>query len=128
MREKEPAFRCRLYAAVAAHKHRLSQKSFQLMYRMGQRRLGDMQRLRRIADAAELGNGNGGKEVPEIQIFAFETRRARSRFLSSFGPIRQHFALKRHLLCASLYRKQLAARIVAWCELTDVTHTPSSAF
>jgi hypothetical protein len=37
---------------------------------MGQRRLGDMQRLRRIADAAELGNGNGGKEVPEIQIFA----------------------------------------------------------
>lgn len=31
-------------------------------------------------------------------------------FLSSFGPIRQHFALKRHLLRASLYRKQLIAQ------------------
>jgi hypothetical protein len=30
--------------------------------------------------------------------------------LSSFGPIRQPFALKRHLLCASLYRKQLGER------------------
>jgi putative transposase len=33
-------------------------------------------------------------------------------FLSSFGPIRQHFALKRHLLRAS--RKQLATRFAAW--------------
>ncbi|MGF6935574.1 hypothetical protein OKW41_004736 [Paraburkholderia sp. UCT70] len=32
-------------------------------------------------------------------------------FLSCFGPIRQHFALKRHLLSASLYRKQLARAI-----------------
>ncbi|NTX19659.1 IS6 family transposase [Burkholderia cepacia] len=49
-------------------------------------------------------------------------------FLSSFGPIRQHFALKRHLLRASLYRKHLAARFVAWCEFTNVTQTPSNAF
>lgn len=34
-------------------------------------------------------------------------------FLSNFGPIRQHFALKRHLLRASLYRKHLAARLSA---------------
>jgi putative transposase len=32
------------------------------------------------------------------------------KFLSCFGPIRQHFALKRHLLRASLYRKQLVTR------------------
>jgi putative transposase len=31
-------------------------------------------------------------------------------FLSRFGPVRQHFARKRHLLRASLHRKQLAAR------------------
>jgi hypothetical protein len=31
-------------------------------------------------------------------------------FLSSYGPIRQHFTLKRHLLRASLYRKQLGER------------------
>ncbi|MGF6935579.1 hypothetical protein OKW41_004741 [Paraburkholderia sp. UCT70] len=34
-------------------------------------------------------------------------------FLSSFGLIRQHFAIKRHLLRASLYRKQLPARFEA---------------
>lgn len=50
------------------------------------------------------------------------------RLLSSFGAIRRHFALKRHLLRASLYRKQLAARFVAWREFTNVTQTPSSAF
>ncbi|KVQ02669.1 transposase [Burkholderia ubonensis] len=49
-------------------------------------------------------------------------------FLSCFGPIRQHFALKRHLLRASLYRKQLAARFDAWRFFTAVTQDPSAAF
>jgi putative transposase len=35
-------------------------------------------------------------------------------FLSGFAPIRQHFVLKRHLLRASLDRKQLAARFADW--------------
>ena len=47
-------------------------------------------------------------------------------FLSSFGPIRQHFALKRHLLRASLYRKQLAARFAAWHRFTEITQDPSA--
>jgi putative transposase len=47
-------------------------------------------------------------------------------FLSSFGPIRQHFALKRHLLRASLYRKQLAARFDAWLRFTEITRDPSA--
>ncbi len=34
-------------------------------------------------------------------------------FLESFGPTRQHFALKRHLLRASLYCKHLAVRFSA---------------
>jgi putative transposase len=49
-------------------------------------------------------------------------------FLSSFGPTLQHFALKRHLLRASLYRKDLAARFVAWREFTNVAQTPSTGF
>ena len=49
-------------------------------------------------------------------------------FLSNFGPIRQHFALKRHLLRPSLYRKQLAARFDAWRLFTGLTQNPSAAF
>jgi putative transposase len=45
-------------------------------------------------------------------------------FLSSFGPIRQHFALKRHLLRASLYRKQLAACFAPWRRFTEITQVP----
>jgi putative transposase len=35
---------------------------------------------------------------------------------------------QQHLLRASLYRKQLAARFVAWREITEVTRNPSYAF
>lgn len=48
-------------------------------------------------------------------------------FLSCFGPMRQHFALKRHLLRASLYRKHFAARFSAWREFTEATQNPSAA-
>jgi putative transposase len=47
-------------------------------------------------------------------------------FLSSFGLIRQHFALKRHLL--SLYRKQLAAHFEVWRHFTAIAQNPSGAF
>jgi hypothetical protein len=50
------------------------------------------------------------------------------QFLSCFRPIRQHFALKRHLLRASLYRKHLAARFVAWRELVELIQNPAAAF
>jgi hypothetical protein len=40
------------------------------------------------------------------------------------GLMRQHFALKRHLLRAALYRKQLVARFVAWCEVTGLAQNP----
>ncbi len=64
----------------------------------------------------------------ERRMRGFRDPRRTQVFLSSFGPIRQHFALKRHLLRASLYRKHLAARFVAWREFTNVTQTPSNAF
>lgn len=49
-------------------------------------------------------------------------------FLSCIGPIRQHFALKRHLLRASLCRNQPAARFVAWREFTETAQNPSAVF
>jgi len=39
-----------------------------------------------------------------------------------------HFALKRHLLRASLYRKHLTARFTAWQEFTEVTQNPFAVF
>jgi putative transposase len=48
------------------------------------------------------------------------------RFLSCFSPIRQHFARQRHLLRASLYRKQLAARFEAWRLFTGTTQATST--
>jgi hypothetical protein len=39
-----------------------------------------------------------------------------------------NFALKRHLLRASLYRNQLAARFVDWREFTELAQNPSYAF
>jgi hypothetical protein len=47
-------------------------------------------------------------------------------FFSSFGAIRQHFALKRHLLRASLYRKQLGERFAACHRFAEITHDPSA--
>ena len=58
----------------------------------------------------------------------FRELKRTQKFLSSFGPIRQHFALKRHLLRAALYRKQLAARFVAWREFTELAQNPSYSF
>jgi putative transposase len=49
------------------------------------------------------------------------------KFPSCFGPIRQHVALKRDLLRASLDRKQLAARFVACREFTELAQNPSFA-
>ncbi|ASL48950.1 hypothetical protein bAD24_p01265 (plasmid) [Burkholderia sp. AD24] len=45
-------------------------------------------------------------------------------FLSTFGSIRQHFVLKRHLLRASLHRKQLGERFAAWHPFTELTQNP----
>jgi hypothetical protein len=64
----------------------------------------------------------------ERRMGGFRDSKRTQKFLSCFGPIRQHFALKRHLLCASLYRKQLAARFVAWCDITEVAQDPSYTF
>jgi putative transposase len=48
------------------------------------------------------------------------------RRLSYRVSVRQHFALKRHLLCASLYRKQLGERFASWHRFTELTQDPSA--
>ena len=64
----------------------------------------------------------------ERRMRGFRTPERTQAFLSSFGPIRQHFAIKQHLLQASLYRKQLAMRFATWHRFTGLAHDPSTAF
>jgi putative transposase len=63
----------------------------------------------RLNNRAE--NGHQPTRERERRMRSFRDRERTQVFLSSFGPIRQHFALKRHLLRASLYRTQLGQRL-----------------
>jgi len=50
-------------------------------------------------------------------MFVYQVKAVRprtQRFLSCFGPIRQHFALYRHRMSAVDHRAQLGARVVSW--------------
>jgi len=61
----------------------------------------------------------------QLSLRGFRDLERTQAFLSSVGPIRQHFAIKRHLLRASLYRKQLPQRFDAWHRFTELTQDPS---
>ncbi|MFM0632176.1 IS6 family transposase [Paraburkholderia xenovorans] len=76
----------------------------------------------RVNNRAE--NSHQPTRERERRMRGFRDPERTQTFLSSFGPIRQHFALKRHLLRASLYRKQLAARFAAWRRFTETTQVP----
>jgi putative transposase len=82
-----------------------------------------------VKAAARLNNRAENSHQPtrerKCRMRGFRDPKRTQKFLSCFGPIRQHFALKRHLLCASLYCKHLAVRFVAWREFTEVTQDPS---
>jgi putative transposase len=80
----------------------------------------------RVNNRAE--NSHQPTRERERRMRGFRDPKRTQAFLSSFGPIRQHFALKRHLLSASLYREQLEARFVAWREFAELTQNPSAAF
>jgi putative transposase len=85
-----------------------------------------------VKAAARVNNRAENSHQPtrerERRMRGFRDPKRTQAFVSSFGPIRQHFALKRHLLRASLYRKHLADGFVAWREFTNVAQTPSNAF
>jgi putative transposase len=82
-----------------------------------------------VKAAARVNNRAENSHQPtrerERRMRGFRDPKRTQAFLSS-GPIRQHFALMRHLLRASLYRKQLAARFDAWQRLTEAAQNPSS--
>jgi putative transposase len=85
-----------------------------------------------VKAAARLNNRAENSHQPtrerERRMRGFRDPKRTQKFLSCFGQIRQHFALKRHLLRASPYRKQLAARFVVWREFTELAQNPSTAF
>ena len=85
-----------------------------------------------VKAAARLNNRAENSHQPtrerERRMRGFRDSKRTQKLLSCFGPIRQHFALMRHLLRASLYRKQLAARFVAWREFAELAQNPSTAF
>ena len=80
----------------------------------------------RVNNRAE--NSHQPTREREQRMRGFRCPQRTQAFLSCFGPVRQHFALKRHLLRASLYRKQLAARFESWRLFTAATQNPSAAF
>lgn len=84
-----------------------------------------------VKAAACLNNRAENSHQPtrerERRMKGFRDPERTQAFLSSFGPIRQYFALKRHLLRASLYRKHLTSRFSTWREFTEVTQNPFAA-
>ncbi|KAA0996114.1 IS6 family transposase [Paraburkholderia panacisoli] len=76
----------------------------------------------RVNNRAE--NSHQPTRERERRLRGFRDPKRTQAFLSSFGPIRQHFALKRHLLRPSLYRKQLALRFDAWHRFTELAQNP----
>jgi putative transposase len=85
-----------------------------------------------VKAAARLNNRAENSHQPtrerERRMRGFRDPERTQKFLWCLGPIRQHLALKRHLLRASIYRKQLSAQFVAWREFVELTQNPSAAF
>jgi putative transposase len=84
-----------------------------------------------VKAAARVNNRAENSHQPtrerERRMRGFRDPKRTQAFLSSFGLIRQHFALKRHLLRASLYRKQLTSRFASLHEFTGMAQNPSTA-
>lgn len=64
----------------------------------------------RVNNRAE--NSDQPSRERERHMQAFRRPELSQAFLSSFGPIRQHFTLKRHLLRASLYRRDPSLALI----------------
>ena len=83
-----------------------------------------------VKAAARVNNRAENSHQPtrerERRMRGFRDPKRTQAFLSNFGPIRQHFALKRHRLCASAYRRQLAARFESWRTFTGAAQNPSA--
>ena len=71
-----------------------------------------------VKAAARLNNRAENSHQPtrerERRMKGFRIPKRTQAFLSCFGPIRQHFALRRHRMSAASHRKKLRARFTAW--------------
>lgn len=83
-----------------------------------------------VKAAARVNNRAENSHQPtrerKHRMRGFRDRKRTQAFLSSIGPIRQHFPLKRHLLRASRYRKQLGERFARWHRFTGLAQNPSA--
>lgn len=80
-----------------------------------------------VRAAARINNRAENSHQPtrrrERQMQGFRDPRRTQRFLSCFGPIRQHFALPRHRMSAGNHRTQLLARLASWSQWTVTEST-----
>ena len=83
-----------------------------------------------VRAAARVNNRAENSHQPtrerERRMRGLRDLRQAQRFLSNFGPIRQHFALKRHLICAAEHRRELTLRLESWRHLTLQGQNPSA--
>ena len=54
----------------------------------------------------------------------FASPRQAQRFVSAFRPITPHFRLRRHLLSASEWRREMTDRFAVWNEITGLSAAP----
>jgi putative transposase len=57
----------------------------------------------------------------ERRMQGFKSPGHAQRFLSAYGPIAQHFRLRRHLLPAREYRQELGNRFATWQDITRLS-------
>ena len=54
----------------------------------------------------------------ERRMQGFKSPGHAQRFLAAYGPIAQHFRLRRHRLSASAYRQEMSHQFERWAEIT----------
>jgi len=73
---------------------------------------------KRLNNRAE--NSHQPTRVREKVMRRFKSPGHAQRFLSAFGPIRQHLRPKRHTMSAAVYRTQIQAQFKSWQEVTGL--------
>jgi putative transposase len=75
-------------------------------------------RHRRLNNRSE--NSHQQTRQRERTMRRFKSPGHAQRFLSAFGPIREHFCPRRHRLRADEYRRERARRFETWNEVTSL--------
>ncbi|WP_348249095.1 DDE-type integrase/transposase/recombinase, partial [Leptolyngbya sp. GB1-A1] len=65
-------------------------------------------------------NSHQPTRTRERRMRKFKSPGQAQRFLSAFGPIRDHFHPKQHQLTANCYREQMRQRIEDWQEIVGL--------